>query len=195
MRTRSREIELGPTFSSLMYKLGLTPVTGLLVADLPDELPPEALPHPLGSAQDSVWLGLRTPAGLQEEVPGPLGRGSLRLPGGRTRESGHRPTSETIQVPCSSQALMSLLVRAYVMKLKIVLEPSEEGGYTAYVPTLPGCISEGDTAEEAMDNIRETIELYLEPVDDDLAGKEGLQVHELIGSPLQGSDSAWPRSS
>ena len=66
------------------------------------------------------------------------------------------------------------------MKLKVVLEPSEEGGYTVYVPTLPGCISEGDTAEEAMNNIREAIELYLEPVDDDLAGKEGLQVHELV---------------
>ncbi len=66
------------------------------------------------------------------------------------------------------------------MRLKIVLEPSEEGGYTAYVPSLPGCISEGDTAEEAMANVREAIELYLEPVDDDLAGKEGLQVHELV---------------
>jgi len=33
-----------------------------------------------------------------------------------------------------------------MMKLKVVLEPSEEGGYTAYVPSLPGCISEGDIA-------------------------------------------------
>ena len=66
------------------------------------------------------------------------------------------------------------------MKLKIVLEPSEEGGYTAYVPRLPGCISEGDSPDEAMANIREAVELYLEPVDDDLAGKEGLEVHELV---------------
>ena len=65
------------------------------------------------------------------------------------------------------------------MKLKIVLEPSEEGGYTAFVPSLPGCISEGDTTDEAMANVREAIELYLEPVDDDFAGKEG-QVHELV---------------
>ncbi len=57
------------------------------------------------------------------------------------------------------------------MKLKIVLEPSDEGGYTAYVPTLPGCISEGDTTDEALANVREAVELYLEPVDDDLAGK------------------------
>ena len=66
------------------------------------------------------------------------------------------------------------------MKLKIVLEPSKEGGYTAYVPTLPGCVSEGDTAEDAMANVREAVELYLEPVDDDLAGREGLEVHELV---------------
>ena len=36
------------------------------------------------------------------------------------------------------------------MKLKIVFEPSDEGGYTAYVPALPGCISEGDSLDEAI---------------------------------------------
>ena len=66
------------------------------------------------------------------------------------------------------------------MKLKVVLEPSDEGGYTVYVPSLPGCISEGDTLEDAMKNIREAIELYLEPVDDDLAGREGLEIRELV---------------
>ena len=55
------------------------------------------------------------------------------------------------------------------MKLKIILEPSEEGGYTVFVPALPGCISEGDTKEEALKNIREAIELYLEPVEDDMS--------------------------
>ncbi|RMF32651.1 MAG: type II toxin-antitoxin system HicB family antitoxin [Chloroflexi bacterium] len=54
------------------------------------------------------------------------------------------------------------------MRFKVVLEPSEEGGYTVYVPSLPGCISEGDTVEEALKNIQEAIELYLEPVEDDL---------------------------
>ncbi|HNR14594.1 MAG TPA: type II toxin-antitoxin system HicB family antitoxin [Thermodesulfobacteriota bacterium] len=53
------------------------------------------------------------------------------------------------------------------MKLKIVFEPSEEGGYTVYVPSLPGCISERNTREEALANIREAIELYLEPIEDD----------------------------
>ena len=54
------------------------------------------------------------------------------------------------------------------MKLRVVLEPSDDGGYTAIVPALPGCISEGDTREDALANIHEAIELYLEPVEDDL---------------------------
>ena len=51
------------------------------------------------------------------------------------------------------------------MKLRVILEPSDEGGYTAIVPALPGCISEGDTREEAIKNIEEAIQLYLEPIE------------------------------
>ena len=47
------------------------------------------------------------------------------------------------------------------------MEPSDEGGYTTIVPALPGCISEGDTKEEALVNTREAIELYLDPIEDD----------------------------
>ena len=65
------------------------------------------------------------------------------------------------------------------MKLKVVLEASEEGGYTVYVPSLPGCVSEGNSEAEALTNIREAIELYLEPVDDDLAGA-GKDVREIV---------------
>ena len=46
------------------------------------------------------------------------------------------------------------------MKLKVVIEPRDERGYTAYVPSLPGCISKGDTREQTLSNIREAIELY-----------------------------------
>ena len=53
------------------------------------------------------------------------------------------------------------------MKLKIILEPSEEGGYTAFVPSLPGCISEGNTKAEALKNIREVIEMCLEEESED----------------------------
>ncbi|MEW5987787.1 MAG: type II toxin-antitoxin system HicB family antitoxin [Chloroflexota bacterium] len=66
------------------------------------------------------------------------------------------------------------------MKLRVVLEPSDEGGYTVYVPALPGCISEGDTLQEALENIREAVELYLEPVEDDLLVDENAVVQELV---------------
>jgi len=65
------------------------------------------------------------------------------------------------------------------MKLKVVLEPSDEGGYTVYVPSLPGCISEGDTMEEALANIREAIDLYLEE-EEPLLLPEKAQMVELV---------------
>ena len=65
------------------------------------------------------------------------------------------------------------------MKIKVYLESSEEGGYTAIVPSLPGCISEGDTKEEAIKNIREAIELYLEPIEDDVLGISNAEELEL----------------
>ena len=61
------------------------------------------------------------------------------------------------------------------MKLKVVLEPSDEGGYTVHVPSLPGCISEG-----ALENIQEAIKLYLEPLEDELITQEGVIVRELV---------------
>jgi len=45
------------------------------------------------------------------------------------------------------------------MKLDIVFERQSKG-YTVYVPAFPGCVSEGDTKEEALTNIAEAIELY-----------------------------------
>lgn len=66
------------------------------------------------------------------------------------------------------------------MKLRVVLEPSDEGGYTAWVPSLPGCISEGETSEEALASIREAIELYLEPVEDDMVAEPGSEILELV---------------
>ena len=65
------------------------------------------------------------------------------------------------------------------MKFKIVLEVSDDGGFTAYVPSLPGCISEGETEEQALANIREAIELYLEPVEDDLISSQGAKIREV----------------
>ena len=49
---------------------------------------------------------------------------------------------------------------------RVVLEPQPDGGYTVYVPSLPGCISEGDDRGEALKNIREAIALYRESLAD-----------------------------
>ncbi len=65
------------------------------------------------------------------------------------------------------------------MQVKVILEPAEEGGYTVYVPSLPGCISEGETEEEAIANIKEAIELYLEPVEDEMFITESRIVKEV----------------
>ena len=48
------------------------------------------------------------------------------------------------------------------MKLKVLIHPAEEGGFWAEAPALPGCVSEGDTLDEALDNIREAALGWLE---------------------------------
>lgn len=48
------------------------------------------------------------------------------------------------------------------MKLKVVIHPAEEGGFWAEVPALPGCVSEGETRDETLANIREAAEGWLE---------------------------------
>ncbi|HLI18587.1 MAG TPA: type II toxin-antitoxin system HicB family antitoxin [Rhodanobacteraceae bacterium] len=48
------------------------------------------------------------------------------------------------------------------MRYTVVLEREPDGGYIAEVPALPGCVSQGDTRSEALANIREAIELYIE---------------------------------
>jgi len=52
-------------------------------------------------------------------------------------------------------------------KFRVFLEPNESGGYTVTVPLLPGCITEGDTKAEALTNIKEAIELYIESLQAD----------------------------
>ncbi len=48
------------------------------------------------------------------------------------------------------------------MKFKVVIEQGEDGYYVVTVLSLPGCITQGKTKEEALENIKEAIELYLE---------------------------------
>jgi predicted RNase H-like HicB family nuclease len=50
------------------------------------------------------------------------------------------------------------------VKYTVILQRENDGGYVAVVPALPGCTSQGDTRAEALKNIEEAIELYLEDV-------------------------------
>ena len=65
------------------------------------------------------------------------------------------------------------------MNLRVILEPSDEGGYSIFVPALPGCISEGDTREQALENIHEAIQLYIEPVEDDCSFNASSELLEI----------------
>ena len=68
------------------------------------------------------------------------------------------------------------------MEYTAILEREDDGGYVVSVPALPGCVSQGDTHEEALRNIREAIEVYVEdcreagdPIPTE-AGKEMIEV-------------------
>jgi predicted RNase H-like HicB family nuclease len=68
------------------------------------------------------------------------------------------------------------------VRYTVVLEKEPDGGYVVSVPALPGCVSQGDSRAEALTNIREAIDLYLEdcrdagdPVPTE-AGKEFIEV-------------------
>ena len=48
------------------------------------------------------------------------------------------------------------------MGYTVILEQEPDGGYVVTVPALPGCVTQGDTRDEALRNVREAIELYIE---------------------------------
>ena len=53
-------------------------------------------------------------------------------------------------------------MKRQVQEYTAVFQEEKKGGYSVWVPSLPGCASQGDTFDEALKNIREAIELYLE---------------------------------
>ncbi len=66
------------------------------------------------------------------------------------------------------------------MKYKVNLKITEEG-YSVWVPGLPGCWSQGDSEDEALENIRDAIESYLATVDELTSGKETRYVEIAYG--------------
>ncbi len=65
------------------------------------------------------------------------------------------------------------------MKLKVLLHPAEEGGFWAEVPALPGCVSEGETFEETLANIREAAEGWLVVAAEQALAETQVQVAEI----------------
>jgi predicted RNase H-like HicB family nuclease len=66
------------------------------------------------------------------------------------------------------------------MNYRVILEPQPDGGYTVYVPSLPGCISEGDDRRQALNNIREAIALYRESLADRNLATPSIEEREVI---------------
>jgi len=62
------------------------------------------------------------------------------------------------------------------MKYTVILEPQDEGGYTVRCLELPGAISQGETKEEALANIKEAIGLVLEVMNYDLADRSNAEI-------------------
>lgn len=65
------------------------------------------------------------------------------------------------------------------MRIKVILERGEDGYFVAHCPSLKSCWSQGKTREEALQNIREAVELYLEPPLDQLPKENEAEVVEL----------------
>ncbi len=59
------------------------------------------------------------------------------------------------------------------MRVQVVLEQDEDGFWVAEVPAMPGCLSQGNTREEALDNVREAIEGWLEVMQSKSAPAQG----------------------
>lgn len=65
------------------------------------------------------------------------------------------------------------------MKTFVVVKPGEDGYFVAECPSMPGCISQGRTKEEAVANIKEAIQLYLEVITEDDALDKPYEVYEV----------------
>jgi antitoxin HicB len=66
-----------------------------------------------------------------------------------------------------------------MIKIAVIVEQCEEGGFAVRVPTLPGCYGQGETVDEALASIRDAIEMHLEAVDDDLVVDDDSEIFEL----------------
>ena len=77
---------------------------------------------------------------------------------GGSRGQGKTSATASRSNPKRGRAANSFAPR---LKIKVMIYPAEEGGFWAQVPALPGCITEGDTREELLANLREALQGYL----------------------------------
>ena len=68
------------------------------------------------------------------------------------------------------------------MHYTVILEHEEDGGYHAFVPALKGCHTQGDTVEQAIENVREAIKLYLESLK---ASGEAPPTEDIVIKPVE----------
>ena len=66
------------------------------------------------------------------------------------------------------------------MTLKVLIEKGEDGYFVAHCPSLKSCWSQGKTKDDALKNIQEAIELYLETELKDFVEDENHEIHELV---------------
>jgi predicted RNase H-like HicB family nuclease len=90
---------------------------------------------------------------------------------------------------------MKRTLRKKVYKYTAVFEPDfEAGGYTVTIPALPGCISEGDTFEQALENIQDACSLYLEVMrerKEPIKDEKGIIIAPVLVKNLKTFDSPY----
>lgn len=74
---------------------------------------------------------------------------------------------------------------ATILEYNVIFTKEPDGGYSVSVPDLPGCHSQGDTFEEASNNIKEAIELYLEDADPELYHMTSSDSRQQFVTPIQ----------
>ena len=83
-----------------------------------------------------------------------------------------------VAFPC---AIGQIRVYFLTMRYTTIVEAQPDGGYHAFCPALPGCHSEGDTLDQAIENIREAVTVYLESLK---AHGEALPIEDILIKPL-----------
>ena len=73
---------------------------------------------------------------------------------------------------------------ATVKKVTVILDPEDGGGYSVHCPALPGCVSQGEGQEDALENIKEAIVLVLETLDKDEVVRAAVVLEAIEGKDI-----------